>query len=306
MTLDFITNSYDSHRNGYSNSLNVDKLNSWKRKTTVDYWRHERMYSSLKPIILAYPKSTWLTVGDGRYGTDANYLISNGVENVIASDISDTLLKIALNDKFITQYKIENAENLSFENNSIDFVLCKESYHHFPRPSLALYEMLRIAKNAVILIEPQDSNILIPARFGLRTLLNWTKQVIKNRIKKQIGKEPYYCYGNYEEVGNYVYSISEREIEKVALGLNYDMVSFKGINDSYADGVEFEEADENSELFKKIKKNIKSSDLRTQKGLQSAGLLTAIIFKKMPNKECILELETRGFINRLLPKNPYV
>ena len=38
--------------------------------------------------------------------------------------------------------------------------------------------------------------------------------------KKSIGRKVYYNFGNYEQVGNYVYTISEREIEKVGLGLD--------------------------------------------------------------------------------------
>jgi len=86
-----------------------------------------------------------LTVGDA-YGHDANYLIDNGVQNVIASDISDEFLAVSKEVGIVEQYSAENAENLSFENNSIDYILCKETYHHFPRPYAALYEMIRVAK----------------------------------------------------------------------------------------------------------------------------------------------------------------
>lgn len=96
----------------------------------------------------------WLTVGDP-YGFDANYLISKN-QNVIASDIAGTFFPIVKEQGIIKEYAVENAEHLSFEDNSFDYILCKETFHHFPRPYLAVYEMLRVAKEAVILIEPQD------------------------------------------------------------------------------------------------------------------------------------------------------
>ena len=140
MKEDFNLISYELHKAEYQKHFNSDRLSSWKSKTTVDFWRHERMYSTISPLIDSFPNANWLTIGDGRYGTDANFILSQGFKDVLATDISDTYLKIALAEGFITKYKNENAENLSFNNNSFDFVLCKEAYHHFPRPMVAFNE----------------------------------------------------------------------------------------------------------------------------------------------------------------------
>ena len=171
---------------------------------------------------------------------------------------------------------------------------------------VALYEMLRVAKKAVILIEPQDRNILIPSRFRLRTLLVRGFQVLKNEGKRALGKEPFYSYGNYEEVGNYVYSISERELEKVSLGLNYEYLSFKEMNDFYISGVENEKKEENAPLFKQINKQIQKMDAQTKKGLTKASLLVAIIHKSSPTPSLLKGLEQAGFHNRKLPRNPHM
>jgi SAM-dependent methyltransferase len=48
-------------------------------------------------------------------------------------------------------FQKENAEQLSFEDESFDFVLCKEAYHHFPRPMIALYEMIRRRCRLIVL-----------------------------------------------------------------------------------------------------------------------------------------------------------
>ena len=62
-----------------------------------------------------------------------------------------------------------------------------------------------------------------------------------------------YCGGAvYEEVGNFGYAISEREMEKVALGLGLPAVAFKGLNDRYEKGVEFERADPASILWRAV------------------------------------------------------
>ena len=156
---DFNTKSYELHKKHFEETSGA-QLENWKRNDTVDYWRHERSYSLMNPLLAAYPEASWLTVGDGRYGTDAHYILGKGMKQVMASDISDTLLIEAKRDGFITDYRTENAEKMTFPDGHFDFVLCKEAYHHFPRPAIALYEMLRVAKKGVILIEPLDKNIL--------------------------------------------------------------------------------------------------------------------------------------------------
>jgi ubiquinone/menaquinone biosynthesis C-methylase UbiE len=281
-------------------------MDTWKNKNTIDFWRHKRMYENLNPLVHNYPEASWLTVGDGRYGTDANYLLSEGAKKVLATDISDFYLKIASEDNFIREYKAENAESLSFADNTFDFSLCKESYHHFPRPMIALYEMLRVSKEAIVFIEPNDPIMLNPFRAQVRTFGKWLLQGMKNKVKKLIGKELYLGKENYEPSGNYVYTISEREMEKIALGLNLPAVAFKGLNDYYIDGVEFEEANEQSALFKKIKYNVEKENRRVKSGKAHYGILVAIIFKNLPNEKTIAELKKYDFDVRILPRNPYV
>lgn len=145
----------DHHKKVIKSEKEKKKSETWFEKDTVDYWRHKRMRDSLLPLISFYPNSSWLTIGDGRYGTDANYLLSKGVD-AHASDIQEELLKIGNEKGFIKKFSKQNAEALNFSDNEFDFVYCKESYHHFPRPAIAVYEMLRVAKKVIVLQEPKD------------------------------------------------------------------------------------------------------------------------------------------------------
>jgi ubiquinone/menaquinone biosynthesis C-methylase UbiE len=159
---EFQSKSYKQHSEHFKEyTLNGDKsahAKTWLEKDTVDAWRHRRMYQVLDPILVTETKAKWLTVGDGRYGKDSRYITEKGGD-ALATDISGYLLKEAKDLGYITEYKVENAESLSFHDSEFDYVFCKESYHHFPRPMLALYEMLRVAKRGVILVEPNDSYI---------------------------------------------------------------------------------------------------------------------------------------------------
>lgn len=153
---DFHKLSHDVHEHIYEGARPARLMETWKRDTTVDAWRHNRMYRCLDPLLSRFPGSRWLTVGDGRYGTDAHYLETHGVQ-AIATDISDTMLRRAKEDGFIKEYSKENAEKPSFGDGTFDFALCKEAYHHCPRPMLAVYEMLRVARSGIVLIEPDET-----------------------------------------------------------------------------------------------------------------------------------------------------
>jgi ubiquinone/menaquinone biosynthesis C-methylase UbiE len=254
------------------------------------------MYRVLDPILNSDPKAKWLTVGDGRYGTDAKYIIDKGCE-AIASDISDSLLKEAKDLEYIPEYKKENAESLSFNDSEFDYVFCKEAYHHFPRPMLAFYEMLRVASKGVLLIEPNDPYINNKVSV---IIFRYLKNIIKFIFRRETNQH------NFEESGNYMFTISRREIEKVALGLNHKIIAFKGINDVYFAGVEFEKLSEKGPLQKKIRASISIANFLCRLGVVDYGILAAIIFKQEPSSELLQQLVKKGYEIIHLPDNPYI
>jgi len=298
-TPNFHEKSYKSHTcylNKYSTGGESEtQAKTWLEKDTVDAWRHLRMYGNLDPLLNA-EHSKWLTIGDGRYGNDANYILSKGCD-ALATDISDILLKEAKEYGYITQYKKENSESLSFNDSEFDYVFCKEAYHHFPRPMLALYEMLRVAEKGVILIEPND-------RYINNSVTDVFFRNFINLIKKLLGIKA--SRHDFEDSGNYVFRISRREIEKVSLGLNYEVVAFIGINDAYIKGVEFEKLSDKGPLLKKIRAIIFIRDLLCKLRLIDYGLLASIIFKQEPSEDLLLTLKKAGFEIIRLPQNPYI
>lgn len=282
---------------------------------TLDRWRHNRMYNLLQPIIDSNNAYSWLTVGDGRYGTDAHSIIAMGAKEVFCTDISETLIKIAHKNGFINDYSAENAEKLSFSDEQFDFVFCKESYHHFPRPQIALNEMLRVGKIGTILIEPRDHMIdkapysfihrLIKRFLSLNTFFSrfYTKMTFNNW---SIDKHQHY----FEASGNYLFSMSEREIEKVQLGMHRRYVAFKEINDATQEGSEFiDMKTSNKSEIKKIKKTqflIKLKNLLCKLGIMKSGLLASILFNSTPDKELLDLLKSNKWEVKILPKNPFL
>ena len=296
----FQEKSYERHATQYQQYLEGGEHaihgNTWRSTDTVDAWRHQRMYRTMDPLLESGPGADWLTVGDGRYGNDAHYILEHG-GTVLATDIADGLLAKALADGFISAYRMENVEALSFADGTFDYVLCKESYHHFPRPMLALYEMLRVARTGVVLIEPNDAHVAEDFR---RVLWRSARGLYRRSRGKPDGRN------SFEESGNYLYGISRREIEKVALGLNYWAVAFKGLNDVYYSGVEFEKLSANGPLQRRVRRKIAFLDVLCACGVGDYGILAAIIFKHPPPESTLVRLRGAGYAVSLLPRNPYI
>lgn len=287
-------NHYNNHADGGSKSINAK---TWLNNDTVDAWRHDRIRQTIMPLINEFPESSWLTVGDGRYGTDAHFLKEHGMK-ALATDISDVLLKEGKELGFIDDFAKENAEKLSFDDDQFDFVYCKEAYHHFPRPTIALYEMIRVAKLGVVLIEPKDP--AISSNFIKVIFSN-----LKNLVRKVLGKSKF-NYHEFEPVGNYVYTLSSREMEKVALGINLQYIAFKVTQDNYIPGGEVEKATNNNKVFQKVKSRIALAELRDYIGVDNTGLLTVVFFKNPPSVNLQINLKSTGFKIVKLPNNPYL
>ena len=296
---------YDNQDKEWAECLkNNDKRNhseSWLKKNTLDYWRHKRMLSKLDPFI--QEGDIWLTIGDGRYGTEANYIISKGA-NALATDYSVDLLKIGKEIGFINDYKKENAESLSFKDKEFDYVLIKEAFHHFPRPWIALYEAFRVCKKGVILIEPNDQ---------LTNRSNFLSKFFKKIINiiKRIKNIPYNkdCY-SFEEVGNFIYTTNNRELEKFLLGMHYRHIGLIELNDHYIRGVEYI-VFSNKQILNRIKIiSFKSlvyfKEFLTRIKLINNSLNINILFKETPNRNLIKKMRANKWNYKILPLNPYL
>jgi len=66
----------------------------------------------------------------------------------IGIDLAKSMIKVG--EKYIANKKINfilmSADNITFENESFDYVICKDSFHHFKNPVKVLKEMFRVLK----------------------------------------------------------------------------------------------------------------------------------------------------------------
>ncbi len=252
---------------------------------------------NLEPFFDA--KKTWLTVADYN-GLEANYLLQQG-QNVIASDISDALLKEVKAEGLITGYSKQNVEKLTYGDNSFDYVMCKEAFHHFPRAYWGLYEMIRVSRIATILVtEPID----ILSKMSLLVLIKNICDRIHPLLINKLWKNRF----SWETVGNYVFKISEREIEKMAMGIGLPFIAFKKYTNFNGhkkyDGMM--DVPLNQKLYKKIKLNLAIRNMISSLGIIPHGSLCCVVFKGQPGEEIVKKMKDKGFITIQLPANPYL
>lgn len=254
---------------------------------SVDNWRHTRMLDMAAPVYRMHPHARWMTVGDGRFGSDAAYLMQQGL-SATASSLTDERLKRAHELGFIEKYRVENAEKMLLPDNAVDFVLCKESYQHFPRPPMALYEMLRIARSGVVLIEPTHSP----------RLLNWFRNIVKRLLRGDTQHE-------FGPSGNYLYRINIKEFRKLLLAMDGHAFAYKGFNDFYIPKFSGSRADtwNAGNFFTRLGLFVQNVLARLH--LMGHGLACVVVFSSPPREEQLAALKKDGFTVDRLPKNPY-
>ncbi len=299
--MDFFYDKHDQQYQEYKEDKEKSKIaNSWLDQQSLDYWRHYRMLRLVRPLIQKNEK--WLTIGDGRYGSEAAWLKRNGV-NCHCSDMHTNLIEDAHQKGLIDSFSSQNAENLDFKSNSFDYVLIKESLHHLPRPWLAIYESFRVCKKGVVIIEPND-----PYPYGniLRICFVKLKNLIKRFLRKKVYKDEY----GFEEVGNFIYTINLRELEKLLLGMHKTNIAFNNLNDHHFKNIEYISI--NAKTLKerficfKLKTIIFLKDILCNLSFLNYSIGEVILFKDKPNHEIIEKLKKSNWKYKKLPINPYL
>lgn len=260
------------------NTQNDTEFELFQKMDIVGWWRARRFFEPVFKCLSHAKENSWITVGDP-FGADAFHMTREGFKSVLPTSIGEHLLRQSKQRGLIRDYRVENAEALSFKDDSVDYVLCKEAFHHFPRPMVALYEMLRVARKAVVLIEPQDPLIDHPAYVG-----DWP--------------------AGYEASGNYVYTLSRRELHKVALGLDLPAVATRGLYDLWYEGASEIVAREDNPEFVDYRQKVEAAETLCARHQQKYNYLLAIVYKERP------DIDVRQFSGlwsiTSFPGNPYI
>ncbi len=153
-----------AQKNAFNNHFDPLDLKRWESNTTDDpvirYASDRRLCRGLEKLCESVGVELkdilhWnvLTICGGT-GGEGMFLSRVGFESVTVSDISENALAIC-NELAPHLHTIPlNAEALNLEDQSFDLVVVQAGLHHLPRPSLGLTEMLRVARKAIIVLEP--------------------------------------------------------------------------------------------------------------------------------------------------------
>ena len=139
----------------------------------------------------------------GGGAVDRETFLDLGYSNVTISNL-DT--RVTDDDFAPYKWDYQDAQNLSYENNSFDYVVIHAAIHHAAMPHKVLLEMYRVSRLGFLAFESRDSLLM-----KLVTKLNLNQEYEHAAV--------FYngcSYGgvNNTEIPNYVYRWTEREIEK--------------------------------------------------------------------------------------------
>lgn len=136
-------------------------------------------------------------------GVDRAALLTAGLAKVTITNV-DTSTEAAAYAPY--QWQEQNAEHLTFADESFDFVIAHSGLHHCQSPHAALLEMYRVARKGLLVFEPRDGLLV---RIGVRLGFGQEYElaaVVANKLRA----------GGVANtaVPNYVYRWTAREVEK--------------------------------------------------------------------------------------------
>lgn len=196
-----------------SSPLRPDQQQAFDRKWVADYENHggkheghfvwvrrRRMQIAVDQALsmLHRPVSelTALTICGGT-GVEASYLADRGFQSVTSSDFSAGALEVARKRDERLQIRTIDIENNDVPEEAYDVVLVQDGLHHLTRPVQGFNEMIRMAKSAVIVIEPHRSLVgrLIGTEWekvgdAVNYVFRWDHNLFAQSAKSQLVREP--------------------------------------------------------------------------------------------------------------------
>ena len=150
-----------------------------------------------------------------------------GLRHVTISNLDERLT----GDEFAPfDWSFQDAQNLTFSDQSFAFVFVSDGLHHCASPHRALLEMYRVAEKGVIVFESRDSILMRAAN-----RLNLTPSY---ELEAVVGND--FTHGGVDnsEIPNYIYRWTEREFQKTILSYNpkgrHAFKFFYGLNLPYS------------------------------------------------------------------------
>lgn len=134
---------------------------------------------------------------------DRDVMLRCGLRNVTISNV-DTRMR---GDEFAPfGWSFQDAEQLTFEDGSFDFVIAHSGLHHCASPHRALLEMYRVSRVGLLVFEPRDGPLV---RLGVRLNLGQEYEVAA-----VFGNGMVFGGVRNTPIPNFVYRWTEAEVRK--------------------------------------------------------------------------------------------
>lgn len=188
-------NSIEIHKKHFEKLLSIVDKPNYEPHIFHDYFRQLPFLTLKKHFNLSNQNVLVASCGTG---IDIHYLLKH-YNNITcyASDLTEAAVDLARNT-FNIDGSVQDNEKLTFPDNSFDYCFIAASLHHLLRPNKGLYELIRVARKGVIVIEPNDSWLS-----RLFTKLNFINE--------------------YEtDCKNYVFRYGKNDVIKIAKSLFYN------------------------------------------------------------------------------------
>jgi len=166
----------------------------------IRYLRDRRLNIGLNYLKSRYSKKdleNWkVLIVCGGVGGEGVFFRNRGFKNVTVSDFSNNSLAMA--NILAPQLKtmLLDAEALKLEPDAYDLIVVQDGLHHLPRPAIGFTEMLRVAKKAVMVIEPYHSLVgkLIGTEWevhgkAVNFVYRWNRIMVEQTVKSYLLRE---------------------------------------------------------------------------------------------------------------------
>lgn len=189
----FITDQRDQFNSVYSYGSRKHVISSNLATRYIVEWRVKVAMHRLMAHGFVSHDSTILTLCSGE-GMEGSILCDLGFNNVTVSDLSEQGVHAALQRDSRLNALVLNAQQVHLADGSYDVVLVQDGLHHLPSPVQGFTEMLRLARQGVIFLEPHESLVgrIIGTKWekngtAINYVFRWDKTIVEKVASSYLG-----------------------------------------------------------------------------------------------------------------------
>ena len=260
------------HRDSFRKRLSDGSIETWIDADNADYWGSNLVLEGLRSPFRQLTRRKILTIGDGKGGKEAIFLKELG-HDVTATDICPEVLSEVYRRALIDKYTQADVENLQFADDEFDIVMAKETLHHLSRPYVGLYEMIRVAREGIVIAEPHYRHST-PGELTAMQLLSLLTQRIRRLTPQPKHHMP---DSEYEPSGNFVFRFSPFDLARVCRAAGLSTLAIGYGHMFYETGCHLITGIRLKRLIAQKRREMRTSDLRN--GIESRPMLLAVLWK---------------------------